>query len=82
MGTTYQFSGGSEAINKATKARIAATRYQQAMAARGATGEGTGPKAAQSGGTVSFFRGQQAAERRFDGERKPFGSGMPQRTWS
>jgi hypothetical protein len=82
MGTTYQFSGGQETINKATKARIAATRYQQAMQARGATGEATGPKAAQSGGSVSFFRGQEAAERRFEGERKPFGSGMPQRTWS
>lgn len=82
MGTTYQFSGSHETINKATKARIAATRYQQVMQARGATGERQGARAAQSGGDISAFRGQQAAGRRFEGEQKPFGSGMPQRSWS
>lgn len=82
MGTTYQFSGGQETINKATKARIAATRYQQVMAARGATGEGTAPRSFQTGGEVSAIRGAQNAERRFEGERRPFGSGQPQRTWS
>jgi hypothetical protein len=81
-GTTYQFSGSEETISKATKARIAATRFQQVMAARGAGGGGQAPRAAQSGGDVSAIRGAQNAERRFEGEQRPFGSGQPQRTWS
>jgi hypothetical protein len=56
---------------RATKARVAATRYQQGVRERGA-GERKGNLAAQSGADVAALRGQANAGRRFDGERKPF----------
>ena len=71
----------NDIVDRATRARIAATRYQRAMQIRGER-QGPAPRAAQSGADISALRGEQAAERRFEGERRPFGSGQPQRTWS
>lgn len=66
-------AGGVDLTNRATRARVAATRWQQDARRRSVSDIPT-RMAAQSGADVSALRGASNAGSRFGGERRPFSS--------
>lgn len=72
-GDSYQFSGSKADTDRATKAIIAAQRYEQQMRTRkGETASQS--RSSLSAGEQSAIRGAHRNERRFDGETAFFRS--------
>lgn len=66
-------AGSTDLANRATRARIAATRWQQDARRRGVN-DAPARMAAQSGADISALRGSFNAGNRFGGEQRPFTS--------
>jgi len=66
-GNSYQFSGSQSSADRATKALIAAGRYEQQMQLRKPE-TGSQSRSSLSAGEQSAIRGNYRSERRFEGE--------------